>query len=558
MKPVRWNRPGWWTGGGWFPGGDLSQKSIGMPFEPQSGPTEEPQLFAAPIFRWVVIGLLFLSALGIRLYRINEPPLEFHPTRQYRSALIARGYYVEALNSVPTWRRQVAALNREREGIWEPPVMELLASRAYRVFGGERLWIPRALSSLFWLAAGICIYFIGKKIISTDAAVFSTAFFLLLPFGVYASRTFMPDPLMVMMLLISVLAIVRYYEEPSLRRLAFSAVLSALAVFIKPFSLFPICATFVSLAICENGIGKPITRQRLLMFTVITLGPPSVFYLYGIVIRGDLWNGPMQDFLPHLLLYPFFWKGWLRQIDEVVGLTALVGGLLGILLCRRGLPKALVAGLWIGYFVFGLVFTYTIHTHDYYHLQFIPIVALSLGPIGALVMKQLTRSRSLRTTGMAILFCGVLLSMGITLYSRAMPAAFGDHSIRLSDARRGELGIAEEIGRYVGHSTATLFLAPHFGKALQYHGELSGFYWPGYADFKVEGLRGLREPSVKERFNEMLLKFSPEFFVVTELQEFEAQRDLREFLVRKFPILVQSDGYLIFDLRRELAVANRT
>ena len=44
-----------------------------------------------------------------------------------------------------------------------------------------------------------------------------------------------------------------------------------------------------------------------------------------------------------------------------------------------------MAGLWGGYFLFGLVFTYHIHTHGYYSLQFVPIVALSLGPLWDLV-----------------------------------------------------------------------------------------------------------------------------------------------------------------------------
>ena len=49
-------------------------------------------------------------------------------------------------------------------------------------------------------------------------------------------------------------------------------------------------------------------------------------------------------------------------------------------------PKFLVRVAAISlsaYFLFGLIFSYSIHTHDYYHLQFIPAVALSLGALAA-------------------------------------------------------------------------------------------------------------------------------------------------------------------------------
>ena len=42
---------------------------------------------------WAAVGLLFSLALGVRLVRVSEPPLDFNPTRQYHSALLARRIY---------------------------------------------------------------------------------------------------------------------------------------------------------------------------------------------------------------------------------------------------------------------------------------------------------------------------------------------------------------------------------------------------------------------------------------------------------------------------------
>src|SRR5215470_7146250 len=85
--------------------------------------------------RMLVIAFLFIGALGIRLYHINEPPLDFHATRQYRYFLEARKYYYDALQSVPDWKKQIAVINKQTEGTLEPTIMPFIVSLAYRVTG---------------------------------------------------------------------------------------------------------------------------------------------------------------------------------------------------------------------------------------------------------------------------------------------------------------------------------------------------------------------------------------------------------------------------------------
>lgn len=47
---------------------------------------------------------------------------------------------------------------RLRQGVLEPPVIEVVVAAAYRLAGGERFWIPRIVSSLFWLGGGVALY----------------------------------------------------------------------------------------------------------------------------------------------------------------------------------------------------------------------------------------------------------------------------------------------------------------------------------------------------------------------------------------------------------------
>ena len=144
--------------------------------------------------RTLLVGLLFALALGVRLYGIAEPPMDFQPVRQYHSALLARGFY--------EWLSTGELRTLPPDGVIEPPIMESAASFAYYLSGGEHLWIPRLLSAACWMVGGMFLYLLARGAFSSpNAALFSTAFYLLDPFGVLPSRAFMPEALMVAALL---------------------------------------------------------------------------------------------------------------------------------------------------------------------------------------------------------------------------------------------------------------------------------------------------------------------------------------------------------------------
>ncbi len=484
------------------------------------------------------MSFLFILAFGIRLYHVNEPPLNFHATRQYRSLIIARGYYFDGSSSIPEWKRQVAAASQQKEGILEPPLMEFLVSVGYRILGAEHFWLPRLLSSLFWLIGGAFLYLIGKRIADSDVAFFSTAFYLFLPFGVIASRSFQPDPLMVMLLLGSVFAILWHDDAPSNARLMIAAIVSSLAFLVKPQCVFAILAAFTAIAIYRQGIRRAIMSQTLLVFITIILLPTITIYIYNVVTGRFFPHEAWKTLLPQLWVSSFFWRNWVNNIGLTVGYIPFIGALLGILFFRDGLPRSLLMGLWTGYVIFGLTLNYNFATHDYYQLQLIPIVGLSLGPIAALVINHLNHTRPQlhwRVAAWSALVLGLVLSIGIAR-SRLVNAD-AEHKVRTQ----------REIGEIVKHSTKTIFLSSDYGVPLEYEGLLSGSSWPLQWDLEWEQLAGLMSPSAQERFNTRFTKNSPEYFIVEDLEEFEKQPDLKEFL-SKFPIVSQKNDYLIFKL----------
>lgn len=489
----------------------------------------------------LVLGLMFTTGLAIRIYGIGDLPLDFHPARQYHSALIARGYYYAMLESVPEWKMAVAQANLVREGILEPPLMERIAALGYWATAREQLWIPRLLSSLFWLVGGIFLHAIARRLQLADVALITTGYYLLVPFGVTASQSFQPEPLMIVAMLGTILTIIYYNDLPSLPRLLAAALVSALAILIKPNSLFPIFGAFVSLAVYRQGVYRTIQNPATWLFASASLLPASAFYGYNF-LSGDFFRLRVQrSFIPELLFQPYFWDGWLKRIRIVMGFTAFLAGMLGALLFRKGPSRTLIIGLWAGYFTMTFIFNYHIHTHDYYHLPLIPIVALSLGGLASPVIAYL-KSETLdwysRLAIWALLGGALFLGAGTSVQARRKLPDYQDYA-----------RMAREIGEVVDHSTRTVILEAYDGTPLEYHGEFSGDDWPHRYDIRDAKLWGEPELSAAERLQAFGSPGCPQFFVITDLQEFEAQPDLKAVLTVHFSTLAHTAQYIVFDLR---------
>ena len=177
------------------------------------------------------------------------------------------------------------------------------------------------------------------------------------------------------------------------------------------------------------------------------------------------------------------------MIGSVTGYLAFILAVIGFINARKGLPKTLLAGLWSGYLLFGLSATYQMHTHNYYHMPFIPIAALSIAPLGARATYITTNFFYRKWRLSLVLFIlFILIAVG---FSGQLKSYFSGHKkeLKFAGAVIGvnpdfkefiaghydkEISIAKEIGEYVGHNANTVFLSPDFGRILAYYGELSG------------------------------------------------------------------------------------
>jgi uncharacterized membrane protein len=260
---------------------------------------------------------------------------------------------------------------------------------------------------------------------------------------------------------------------------------------------------------------------------------PTLIYYGGRQGRAAEYFEGWTLSLSHLLLDPSFYVRWLSLTQDLMGLTALLLGLVGVLLAAPR-PRALLAGLWAGYFIYGLFLPYQMYTHSYYHLQLTPIVALSLAPAAHTLLERITRQPA---------FWRVLLA-GILLVGLVYPSWLSIAEQNREDYR-GEPAYWQEIASHLPGDGKIIALTQDYGYRLAYYGWRKVTLWPTRGERTLASLRG----SPKE-FEQYFAKrtVGKDYFLITSFGQFRDQPDLEQMLQNSYPLLAEGDGYLIYGL----------
>jgi len=517
---------------------------------------------------------LLLMAIGLisRCHRISTPPMDFHPTRQYIGASVARSYYFNMDASIPEWRRNIAQIGKDRQELLEPQILPALAAVSYRIVGGERLWIPRFYSILFWLGTGGVLLLIARDIgLNPNERLWALAVHLFTPFAILNSRIFQPDPLMLLLMFLSVWSALRYDRNPGLKPLLRTSALAAATLFVKPVCVFLLFAAFAALLLHRIGLRKAATNPHLYVFTALMLTPAVAYYVIQLKSGGFIGQQTQGSFLPGLWLTGKYWFGWLKMIGRNIGLQGLAAAAIGFTLLPNPRARWFLGGLWFGYLCYGLFFNYHIHTHDYYSMMLIPMAALSAAPFLARIPAWLAgqwrmkRGRLLgAATGAAVVAAvsgALLIKMAAagrltpthkSLIKTAGSLAGADMKLLLFLGRgideAAETRAYEEIGELAGHTDKALYLTHDHGKSLIYHAEIAGEAWPGQTDFakrKLEGKPPLNLPALLAKW---INQDGMQFFVATDLDEFRKQPELIEILDLNHALISSKERYRVYQL----------
>lgn len=499
---------------------------------------------SSKIFLGVVLFILFGLGLWIRLYDLTDPPLDFHSTRQLRSAIIARSLYYRSLpepeDATEQKIRNLAISQYTPGSLIEPLVFESVVAFSYRVIGSDPVWVARIYSSLFWIIGGIALYFLTSAMTNPDGGVLAVSYFLFLPFGIIASRSFQPDPLMVMFILLSLWALYYWYRKPSWKSAVLAGVLAGMALFIKAVALFPILFAFGAFIVVTKGFRNALKDPQIWLMAVLTVLPVIAYHIYGVYILGTMESQFQGRFFPEMWRQLSFYFHWEDMATGIVGYGGVFIALLGTILFPNAGSRALAIGLWVGYFLIGMTFSYHITTHSYYHLPLIAIIAICLAPVGALLFKPLVKLTPV-----------ILVQLGVTgLLLIAIVLKVWDVRLDLAlEDYRHEPAHWANIAEVLDYNPSVIGLVHDYGNRMAYYGLITPKIWPPLGQQNIRELQGKPQIEVKEWFNERA--GNKDFFLVTMKNQFEKQPELSQLLYDNYPVYAEGDGYLIFDLREQ-------
>jgi hypothetical protein len=507
-------------------------------------------------FHILILILLFIAAAAIRLYDLTDLPLDFHPTRQLFSALKARGMYYETLTDAPAEQRQFAIQQGKMRATIEPEIIERLTVFTWK-FTGEQLWVARIYSSLFWLLGGVFLYLLARDLFSKDTALFTTAFYLLLPYAVIASRSFQPDPLMVALLLGFWWAVNRWaqsltpnpypltpdshpltlntqYAIRNTQYLLLASLLGGLAIFVKLNAAFFVIGGALGATLGRASVRDLLRNKQVWMMAALGVLPGLGWVVYGLS-RGFLGQQFGGRFMPELFLSPNFYLGWAQMLDNVLGLFPFALALLGLLLVDNKPVRSFLLGLWAAYLAFAIFFDYHISTHDYYSLPLVPIAALALTPLADAILSRLV-GRICNPTYKFLIASILTLCLLAALWTSRVALKFTDY--------RPQAAFWNQIGETV-RGYRVVALTQEYGLPLAYWGWTGAANWPDSSDIEYHALRG-GNASLEKSFGR--LTKNKDLFLVTDLADLARQPDLQARL-SEFAIFSEGEGYIIYDLQ---------
>jgi len=520
------------------PASDLIEATAPTPDSSSIGRTTK-------LLLWLSVILLFALGTGLRLYDLTDPPIDFHPTRQLRGALIARGMYYEMLPNPDPQLREDAIAFGNSTGQYEPPILEKLVATTYLVIGSEQLWVARLYTSLFWVIGALGVFFLAWRIafeelqtgkreaIAITAALVATGYYLLLPFGVQASRSFQPDPFMVMWLVLALFSLYRWGQTRSWRWAILTGLLAGMAVLVKIVAAYIVGGAAVGVVLYTLGFKRSLRNAQVWVMAALMVAPSFFYYVIGRGGRASEYFSGWTVSLSHLLLEPSTYVRWFSMLQDLMGLTVILLALVGIMIARPR-NRALLVGCWSGYLIYGLFLPYQMYTHNYYHEQLIPILAISLVPILQLILDRLAQ-QARHWQALAIIVA--LIGASYMSWVAILP--------QFRDDYRHEPAYWKEVGDLLPSDGKILALTQDYGYRLMYYGWRKVILWPNRGELNLSELRG--EGKDFETFFAKKTE-GMNYFLITSFNQFNDQPELKKYLSQHFPVYAEGGGYLIYDL----------
>jgi hypothetical protein len=360
------------------------------------------------------------------------------------------------------------------------------------------------------------------------------------PFGAIASRSFQPDPLMIMAIILAWLTFYRWVQNPSWKAAILAGLAAGFAMLVKSVAVFMLLGGMAALLLTNRGLKKTLKDLQVWVIAGMAALPVGIFTLYGILALG-MSSQFKNRFFPEMLVDPAHYVRWANEMMSIVGFSGVILGLVGIFVFRKPSQRAFLIGLWGGYVVYGFFFPYHFETHNYYHLPLIPLVALSITPLVAIVFRHIAEMQ-LKVWAQAGILIVLLLGVVVQAWDVRVELARADY--------HHEPPYWEALGELVGREKKVVALTQDYGDRIGYYGWITVQNWPDTGLLKLRELSGGGEITFDDWFADHTE--GADYFLVTRLNELDRQAELKAFLYNHFALIAEGDGYVLFDLNQTL------
>jgi len=347
----------------------------------------------------IILVIITLSlGLLLRLYKINSPIADWHSFRQVDTVAVTKIYSQNGLDLLHPRYFDVSSTqsgvdNPQGYRMVEAPIYNALSLSFHNIFHQNIEISSRLVSIIFSLGSGLLIFlFVLKTTSQFLPSLFSLFIFMVLPFNVYYSRTTLPEPTAVFLMMLSL-----YLFSKNIYA---SALALALSILVKPYTaiiLFPAFLTLIfiykSNFIFNKNFYKPI------IFGIISLLPFVLWRLWiaqfpqGIPVSNWLLNngntttfpnwfhGYDLSFLNKLVALRPHWWYWLFQDrlgNLILGVYGSISLFLGLAYQRKH-SQAISISLLLGIILYFLIIAQGNIQHDYYQVLIIPSLSIICG-----------------------------------------------------------------------------------------------------------------------------------------------------------------------------------
>ncbi|HEX9019468.1 MAG TPA: glycosyltransferase family 39 protein, partial [Anaerolineaceae bacterium] len=511
---------------------------VAEPDTPALDASNHPDWMRSPranLAAWILLAVIFAVGLAVRLYDLNAPPVDFHPTRQLHSALIARGMYYEHNPAVPAWQRQMAVNQWQTEGVIEPQVFERLVAGTYSLLGRVDLRAPRLYAILLWMVGAVFLAWLAFDLTGWGGALVASLFFLIWPYGVTASRAFLPEPLMIALMVAALWAALRWQRRGGWGWALAAGLLAGLSIYIKAVALFFLLPALAVLILTRSPLRRALRDPQLWALGGLALIPYAAYTVDGLYLHGYLVGQLSLRFFPDLWLDPAFYLRWISNLSRVLPFEMLLAALAGTFLVRRPAWRWALLAMWAGYFAYGMALSHHISTHDYYHLPLLPVIALGLGAVAQAVFQSFRGPAWINRLAAAAIILAALVVNGYAART----------AIKRSGAE-AQSKVWETVGQVIKPGSSVVALVQDYGGGLRYYAWVNPIIWPTSSDIQFRQSVGQ-----DETFNQLFQSHAAgrDYFVVSPLDELTSQPQLQQVLDAHYAVLRQGPGYRIYDLR---------